>query len=161
MGVGKSAVGKSLSEKLGFSFVDTDLLIEDAEERKISDIFKMDGEEFFRGLETEVLETLSNYEDLVIATGGGIVLRSKNVGILRDMGHIILLTASPDVILKRIESDGSRPLLENGDKLQKIKDILEKRKVVYESSADFKVDTSDKNIEEVVEEIINYVQDKS
>lgn len=161
MGVGKTEVGKSLAEKLAFSFLDTDNLIEEAEGKKITQIFKDEGEQHFRKLETEVLETLQDYEDFVLSTGGGIVLKEENVALLREMGKIILLKATPEVICERLKNVSDRPLLAQGDRLEKIKEILSKRDPIYNSSADLIIETSEKTIEEIVEEIINYAKDIS
>lgn len=161
MGVGKSEVGKAAAERLGYSFLDTDELIEKSEDKEISRIFKENGEEYFRGLETEVLETLQNYDDFVLSTGGGIVLKEKNIGLLKGMGPLVLLTARPEVIFERIKSVNNRPLLETGNKEDKIKEILSVRDPIYNKAADLTIDTSDKKIEEIVEEIVSYAQNKS
>lgn len=161
MGTGKTEVGKRLAEKLFNDFLDTDELIEKSEGKKISDIFKDNGEEYFRNLETEVIETLQDYENYVLSTGGGIVLKDQNVQLLKEIGPIVLLTAREDIILSRMKDKNDRPLLENGDKAEKIKGLLAKRDPIYKSAADYIVDTSDKSVDNIVEEIINHVQNKS
>lgn len=161
MGTGKTEVGKRLAERLSNDFLDTDELIEKSEGKKISDIFKDNGEEYFRNLETEVIETLQDYENYVLSTGGGIVLRDENVRLLKEIGPIVLLTARDDVILSRVSDKDDRPLLEQGDKAEKIKELLAKRALIYKAAADYTVDTSDKSVDNIVEEIINHVQNKS
>lgn len=160
MGVGKTEVGKNLAGRLSYSFLDTDTLIEDAENKKIPQIFKDHGEPYFRKLETEVLETLQDYDEFVLSTGGGIVLKEENVALLREMGKLVLLTARPEVILERLKLTDDRPLLQTGNKLEKIKEILSVRDPIYNESADMTIDTSDKKIEEIVEEIFNNDQNK-
>ena len=157
MGVGKSEVGRGLAAGLGMEFLDTDALIEAAEEKKIAQIFAEKGEEYFRGLETEVVKTLEDYDNFVISTGGGIVLREENVKMLKEIGPLVLLTSKPEVIFERLKDAKDRPLLEKGDKLENIKAILEKRDPIYEKVADLKVDTSSITPEKAVEEIKNWL----
>lgn len=161
MGVGKSAVGRLLAERLNLSYLDSDELIEETEGRKISEIFAKEGEDYFRGLETEVIKTLIEYDAFVASTGGGIVLREENVKMLKEIGPLILLTARPEIIYERIRSANDRPLLEQGGKLGQIKELLLKRAPIYNKAADYTIDTSDAPVETVVEEIIKYVQSKS
>lgn len=159
MGVGKSEVGRALADKLKLNFLDTDELIEKTEERKIAEIFSKEGEGHFRELETEVLITLSDYDNFVLSTGGGIVLREENVKLLKEIGPLVLLTAREEVIMERVKSTEDRPLLA-GDKAEKIKEILSTRNPIYNKAADFTVDTSDITPEEAADKIINYVKSK-
>ncbi|MBI5700703.1 shikimate kinase [Candidatus Saganbacteria bacterium] len=161
MGVGKSEVGKRAASRLGYNFLDTDELIEKIEGRKISEMFEKEGEKYFRDLETESLKTLVDFDDFVLATGGGIILREENVKLLHEIGKVILLTAATDTILSRIGSMKNRPLLEDGEKAQKIKEILQKRDPIYNSSADHKIDTTKKDVDSVAEEIIKYAKGQS
>lgn len=158
MGVGKSSVGKLLAEKLGYSYLDTDELIEKTEGRKISEIFKKDKEEYFRNLETEVLRTLEDYENFVLSTGGGIVLKPENVRLLKEMGKVILLSADPKVIFERIKDLKDRPLVESKDKKEKIIALLQKREMIYNTACDCNIDTTNKTIEQVSEEILKYAK---
>lgn len=161
MGVGKSAVGRLLAERLNLSYLDSDELVEETESRKISEIFAKEGEAYFRDLETEVIKTLIEYDAFVVSTGGGIVLREENVKMLKEIGPLILLSARPEIIYERVKSVKDRPLLEQGEKLTQIKELLLKREPIYNKAADYTVDTSDAPVETVVEEIIKYVQSKS
>src|SRR3989339_1091844 len=153
MGTGKSTVGKKIAERLGFSYIDTDEVIEKTEKKKISEIFNEYGEKYFRDLETEVIKTLQDYDHFIIATGGGMVLRDENVKMLKALGPLVLLYTNPDVIFERIKSVQNRPLIEE-DKLDKIKEILKQRDPIYSKVADFKVDTSLLAIDEVVDIIL-------
>jgi len=157
MGVGKTEVGKALADKLKLNFLDTDELIEKTEGRQISEIFDKEGEPYFRDLETEVLKTLGNYDNFVLATGGGIILREENVELLREIGPLILLTAREEIILERVKDTEDRPLL-TGDKAQKIKEILSVRNPIYNRVADFIVDTSEITPEQATEEIIKWLK---
>jgi len=161
MGTGKTEVGKNLAERLGYSFLDTDDLIEKTEKKRISQIFDKKGEEYFRNLETEVIKTLQDYDKFVIATGGGIVLKDENIKLLKQIGSLVLLSAAPEIVLKRLENDNTRPLLKSENKEEKIKEMLSIREPIYNNAADFKVDTSDKDVKTIIEEILSYVQNKS
>lgn len=157
MGVGKSEVGKSLAWRLNLDYLDTDELIEKSAEMTIPEIFKKDGEERFREIEKEVIETLEDYDGFVISTGGGAVLREENVKMLKEIGPLVLLTASPEAIHERLKDKDDRPLLKDGDKLKKITEILEKRLPVYEKIADFTLDTTKITPAKAAEEIENWL----
>jgi len=154
-------VGHLLAKELKMSFLDTDELIEKTEGRTIAEIFKTEGEEYFRNLETEVLETLQDYDHFVLSTGGGMVLREENVSLLKAMGPLILLWAPPEVVWERVKNETHRPLLNVPDPLAEIKKILEFRTPIYERVADLKVDTSGKSIDVVAQEILTWLKSRS
>ncbi len=160
MGVGKTAVGKVLAEKLGRSFVELDSLIEQKAGESIPDIFQRDGEAAFRELEIEVTKEVSKDKKLVIACGGGIVLNKINIDRLRQQSRIVYLTASPKVILKRVSSEeGQRPLLEVDNPTLTIRELLDFRKPFYEKAADIIINTSKLDINSVAEQIISKLKD--
>ncbi len=160
MGVGKTAVGKALAEKLGKSFVELDLLIERRVGKSIADIFQQDGEAAFRELEIEVTEEISKDKNLVIACGGGIVLNKINIERLRKNTRMVYLTASPGVILERVANEeGQRPLLEVDNPTLAIGEMLSFRKPFYERAADIRIDTSKLDINTVAEQIIGKLKD--
>ena len=113
MGCGKSTCARMLSRALGCRFVDTDSLIEQREGRSISDIFARDGEEYFRDVESSVARELSCQDGLVIATGGGIILREENVTELRKNGFLVWLNRPPEEIFDSVSMAG-RPLAQDG-----------------------------------------------
>lgn len=154
MGSGKTTAGKLLAEKLSMHFIDTDDLIEQIAQKKISDIFKENGEAHFRDMESKIIDTLSGYDKFVIATGGGIVLRPENVTKLKAIGQLVLLSAKPDVIYDRVKGNKDRPLL-HADPMAKIKDILGKRNPIYRAAADIEVDTSKLSVAQVVDMIMS------
>ena len=130
-----------------------DQIIVEQNQMAISDIFKLYGEEHFRDLESALLEEVQMKENQVVSCGGGVVLRKKNVDIMRQNGIIILLTASPETILKRVENDVSRPVLEGKKTIQGIADLMETRREKYEMAADVTIHTDEKSIAQICEEI--------
>jgi len=158
MGVGKSEVGRSLAARLNMNFIDTDEIIEKTEGMKISQIFEKNEEPYFRDLETEVIKTLEDYDNFVISTGGGVILREENVKMLKEIGPLVLLTSKPEIIFQRLKEAKDRPLLMSGDKMEKIKGILDFRNPIYEKVANFKVDTSNIAPDAAVEEIIKWIK---
>jgi 3-dehydroquinate synthase len=135
MGTGKTSVGRKLSEKLGYPFIDSDTLIEEREGMPISLIFKEKGEEYFRKVECEMIEDISRRHDVVIATGGGVIKNRENVENLRRRGVIFCLTADPEIILKRVMLEGGkRPLLDVEEPLNEIKKLLSDREEFYKQA---------------------------
>jgi shikimate kinase len=133
MGTGKSATGEIVARRLEREFLDMDAVIERRAGKSISRIFREDGEPAFRRMERELVGELALRRNLVIAAGGGVVLNADNIRDLESSGVLICLTASADVILQRLRGDDRRPLLEDGDKAQRIKQILEQRQFLYEA----------------------------
>ena len=155
MGVGKTAAGKVLAQKLNKKFVEMDALIEQKAEKSIPEIFQQDGETAFRELEIEVTKEVSQGKNQVIACGGGVVLNKINIDRLKKEAVIIYLTASPEVIMRRISTvEGERPLLNTSDKALTIQELLTFREPFYERGADIKIDTTALDINAVVDQII-------
>ena len=155
MGVGKTAAGKVLAQKLNKKFVEMDALIEQKAEKSIPEIFQQDGETAFRELEIEVTKEVSQGKNRVIACGGGVVLNKINIDRLKKEAVIIYLTASPEVIMRRISTvEGERPLLNTSDKALTIQELLAFREPFYERAADIKIDTTELDISAVVDQII-------
>ncbi len=160
MGVGKTAVGKVLAEKLGRSFVELDSLIEQKAGKSIPDVFQQDGETAFRELEIEVTKEVSKGRNLVIACGGGLVLNKINIDRLKQQSRIIYLTASLGVILKRVSGEaGERPLLKLASRALNVRELLGFRKPFYERAADITIDTSKLDIDSVAERIIEKLKE--
>ncbi len=154
MGTGKSAAGRIVATRLKRDFVDMDAIIEDRTGKKISEIFADEGEAHFRGLERELTKELSAREDLVIATGGGIVLNPDNIEDFSKTGVVICLHADPDVILQRVAKDTHRPLLEgDDDKIKAIRDLLAKRQKLYDAIP-LKIDTNNHTARDTAEEVL-------
>lgn len=153
MGTGKTAVGENLSRILGYPLIDTDDLIEEEVGLSIPEIFSRFGEPFFREVESRVVERVSKLDAHVISTGGGVVLREENLENLRRNGIIFCLNATPEEIWRRVSSESHRPLLNVPDPMGRIRELLVKRAPFY-AKADFQIDTTDRSIEEITEEIL-------
>jgi shikimate kinase len=153
MAVGKSAVGRTLARKLGRRFVDLDKIIEKSEGMKVKDIFSRKGESYFRRAEKQALAEVLFQGEQVIATGGGVVIDEENIRLLREKSFLVCLTAAPEVLLRRAGKSRQRPLLEGGDRSQRIDELLAQREKSY-AQAHIAVDTSDLTVEQVVEKII-------
>ena len=156
MGTGKTAVGQVLAKRLNRQLIEVDAIIEQTAGKTISDIFSNDGEIYFRELEIEAIKQAAAGEKQVIACGGGAVLNTINIDRLRVTGVIINLSAAPEIILKRtIKQNGSRPLLNVEQPLDRIKELQKLRKPLYDRAADVTINTSKLNIDAVAEKIIN------
>jgi shikimate kinase len=142
MGVGKSTVGKALSERLGYGFVDMDEMIERRAGAKIKDIFATEGEKGFRALEKEVAKEVGKRDRHVIACGGGAVLDPENAEALRSNSVLVLLTASIDEIMERTRKSDVRPLLNVDDARAEAEALLRERMPLYLEAADLVMDTA-------------------
>jgi shikimate kinase len=157
MGTGKSTTGRNLSEKLDFDFYDTDKLIEKVEGRKIKDIFEQDGEEYFRQKESEALSATQTLKNVVIATGGGIVEKEENRLFLENEDKVIFLDSTPERQYERTKDSRKRPLINNGDRLEILKKLYQKRFNFYEAVSKIKISMDNLNTEEILKKIINFL----
>jgi len=153
MGSGKTEVGRRLAERLGYTFVDTDAVIEKKEGRSIPDIFDEHGEAYFRDLETEVVKGLSGIRHHIISTGGGIVLNRDNIATLKQIGLVVWLKASPETIYERVRHESHRPILRVDKPMEEIKRLLDLRSSLY-SEADVSIDVDGLQVEEIVNSIV-------
>jgi len=134
MGSGKTSTGRPLAEKLGYGFVDADAVIEQVAGCTISEIFERDGEEEFRSLETQVMRSISERHSLVVATGGGVVTRIENWGMMHQ-GIVIWLDVERRQLLQRLQSDSTqRPLLMTEDPAEALDAILKQRRPLYDEA---------------------------
>lgn len=158
MGAGKTAVGNMLARRLGKSFIDVDLLIEEKSGLTINEVFDRHGEPYFRRIESEMIADISKSDDLIVAAGGGAVVDDSNLANLQKMGHLIYLSARPEVIHERTKHKHHRPLLETEDRRERIAHLLEQRRPYY-ARADYEIDTSNLTVEDVVERIVMYLRE--
>lgn len=153
MGAGKSTIGRVLAAELHLGFRDSDKVIEDRTGADIPWIFDMEGEEGFRDRESAVLEELARNEGMVIATGGGIILRPQNREVMKSSGYVCYLTASIEQLVERTARDKKRPLLQVENPRQKIIDLVTLRDPLYVETADFIINTDRRSPKLVAQEI--------
>jgi shikimate kinase len=142
MGSGKSSVGRRIASRAGHRFVDTDALVTARAGQSITQIFAQHGEAYFRDLETATLAELDATSGIVLATGGGIVLRAENRAALRRIGVVAWLDADPDALFERVSRNRKRPLLQTGNPRASFDTLLASRREIYASTADFSVDST-------------------
>lgn len=155
MGAGKSTIGKMLSSRLGYTFFDTDHIIEDKTGADIPWIFDVEGESGFRDRESAVLEEVLQESNAVIATGGGIIVREKNVKLLQNFSPVFYLSATVDQLVERTHKDKKRPLLQVDDPKSKIQELYTARDPLYRKVADHIVMTDSRGPKHVVQTIMN------
>lgn len=154
-GVGKTTIGDALSRALNREFLDIDILIERQTNISIENIFSIHGEVYFRELESNIVKQIYQDKNLIISTGGGIVLVKDNIDRLRENGIIVLLEGTIDYIINNIKkSKNNRPLLNGVDIQDKVKSLYNNRKELYLSAGDFIVLVNNKSVDEIVYEII-------
>lgn len=160
MGTGKTAAGRRLAQRLRREFVDTDAEIEKVTGKTVAQIFARDGAVRFRSEEALLAKKLAGRRGLVVSTGGGMVLNPENVRLFKENGILIALTADPEVIMGRVKSKKSRPLLAKGDLREVVEGLLKEREGVYDV-AEFTVDTGKFSVDEVTEKIIRYLSERN
>ncbi|MBI2898827.1 MAG: shikimate kinase [Planctomycetes bacterium] len=159
---GKSSVGRTLAERLKCDFVDCDEYIERKTALSIREIFDIAGESYFRMLESDAIADLSRRDGIVIATGGGAVLRYKNIRNLKRNSRVFFLEVGAESAYERFQSDPAtqnrRPSLTGKDIFTEIRAQVEFRRPYYQSAADVVVQTDGRPLEEVVKEILEHLQ---
>ncbi len=151
MGSGKSSVGRLLARQSGWPRLEIDEMVEKDLGMSINQIFAQLGEGEFRQAETDVLQKLGSGEPVIIVTGGGIVLRPENIERLRELGTVVWLKADLETLRGRLARRKNRPLLQTENPAATIATLLEERKNIYEEAADFVVDTSGLDLQEVAQ----------
>jgi shikimate kinase len=157
MGSGKTTLGKILSKKLDKNFYDSDHVIEEKLGVDVPMIFEYEGEAGFREREKDSLKELVSKQNIVLATGGGIILSKSNRDLLSENGIVIYLKSNQKDLIKRMKNDKTRPLLKNGNIEEVIKKLCKEREPLYEEIADFEIMTKNKRIHEIVNEIITII----
>jgi shikimate kinase len=159
-GTGKSTVSQLLSARIGWPCLDADIELERRAGKSIRDIFAKDGEMAFRDLETAILQELTNQDRLILALGGGAVLREENRLSIRR-GLVVWLQADPPTIWERMRADplttGQRPNLTTGG-LKEIEELLAARTPLYEDCADYTVQTAGRAPDQIADEIVCLLQ---
>jgi 3-dehydroquinate synthase len=154
MGAGKTTVGRALAKKLNKRFIDSDHEIEARSGVSIPVIFEIEGEASFRQREAEAIRSLTAQQGIVLATGGGAVLRPENRELLKSRGTVIYLRASVSHILQRTGRDKNRPLLQTADPAKRLEQLTREREPLYREVADIIIDTGRPNISTLVQVIL-------
>jgi shikimate kinase len=159
-GTGKSTIARRLADKLGWSAVDADEFLEHRFGKTIRAIFAEEGEAGFRAKEAAILAEICQHAKQVIATGGGVVLRSDNRQMIKNAGFVVWLTADAQTLWNRLQADASskerRPALTTGG-LAEIVELLQAREPYYRDCANLVVDTVGLVPEEIVATILGHV----
>ncbi len=158
MGVGKTTIGHYLSNNLKLEFIDSDHEIEKRAGVTIPMIFEFESEIGFRRRERAVINELTRQNNIVLSTGGGVVLDINNRQYLKKRGYVIYLYASVDELLERTSHNNNRPLLQTGNPREKITNLLEERHPLYKMTADSIIDTTQKSIRQVIKLILGHLK---
>jgi shikimate kinase len=158
MGAGKSTVGRLLAASLGYEFVDCDAELERRCGARIATLFELEGEAGFREREAQLLDELTARQGIVLATGGGAVLRAQNRERLRARGLVIFLDASAVEIERRTRHDTSRPLLQGPDRMARIETLAEQRRPLYLETAHLRFRSPARNPRRLVQAILEHPQ---
>lgn len=159
MGAGKTTIGRQIASELSLEFFDSDHEIEDRTGVTITHIFDIEGENGFRKRETAMLDELTEQKGIVLATGGGAILKSENRQFLMSRGTTIYLYANIDTLLERTSKDRNRPLLQTEDPQAKLEELLEIRDPLYRETADIIIDTGKDSVRLALKEILKKLQE--
>jgi 3-dehydroquinate synthase len=147
MGAGKTTVGKLLAKQLGKTFIDSDEEIQKRTGVTIPHIFDVEGEDGFRLRESGVIQDLLKQHDIVLATGGGVVLSPQNRAVLKHNGIVVYLKSSVHDLWQRTRHDQNRPLLQTNDPRAKLQELVDLRDPLYEETADFAIHTGKQSVQ--------------
>lgn len=160
MGSGKTTIGRHLAALLGFDFQDTDAIVEARTGADIAWIFDVEGEAGFRDREQRAIAEATKRRRLVLATGGGAVLRPENRCLLRRRGVVVHLDAAAEVLVDRVRRDRRRPLLQGQDAGQRIAALLAERQPLYQAAAHFAVVTDGRPARVVAADVLARLQSR-
>jgi shikimate kinase len=160
---GKTTLGKALAERLGMEFVDADELVEQRHQMTIKEIFEKKGESVFRLWECDAIAGIAKLDGHVIATGGGAVLRYKNIRNLKRNSVVVFLSVCPDTAFERIQRDpksrSRRPALTPKDPHTEVSEQYRMREPIYRGVADIVIDTTDHTVARCVEQILTKLKE--
>lgn len=157
-GAGKTTVGRHLARRMQRSFIDADHEIEARTGVRIPLIFDIEGERGFRDRESKVIAELANESNLVVATGGGAVLRSENRAALKQGGTVVYLHVAPRLLFERTRLDPNRPLLQVADPMRKIEELFAERDPLYREVADIVINSMGGSINYLIKHVERELQ---
>jgi len=160
MGAGKTTIGRLLAKSLGQAFYDSDKAIEDQTGVDIATIFEFEGEKGFRIREKKMIKELAQLEDIILATGGGVILDQENREQLKENGFVVYLQCSVDRIADRTSRNSQRPLLNVENPKETIQTLINEREDLYLACADFVIDSGQMQSKQAVKEILKEYTDK-
>ena len=155
MGAGKTTMGRQLAKKLHLEFFDSDKVIEERTGATIPLIFELEGEAGFRQREQAIIDEFTQKNNLVLATGGGAVLREANRQHLKSRGIVIYLHSDIAHLMERIRHDKNRPLLQTPDPEAKLREIMAQREPLYRETAHITINTGDVSIRAAIQAILD------
>jgi shikimate kinase len=158
MGVGKTTIAHHLTEILKLTFIDSDHEIEKQSGATIPLIFEYEGEAGFRKRERAIIAELTALDNIILSTGGGVVLSASNRQHLQNRGYVIYLHASVDDLLERTAHSRNRPLLQTSDRREKLETLFKIRHPLYTQVADVTIETGQRSIRQVVKAVLKHVQ---
>ena len=155
MGSGKTTVARSLAEKTNLQWIDTDLLITRSAGKSISELFET-SEDYFRSWERDICRSLRNKSNCIISTGGGIIHSEETCNILKEIGEVVYLEASPQTLFERVKDSTHRPLLQTEDKFTALSTLLKKRHPLYTKLATYTLKTDQLTIDVISDTLIEH-----
>lgn len=158
MGSGKTTIGQRVAQLLGLDFLDCDHELELRTGASVSLIFDVEGEAGFRDRETRMLEELTARPGVLLATGGGVVLRERNRKLLRRTGLVVYLRTSVAQQLKRLSRDRARPLIQTGDRHERLSRLAEQRNALYEDLADIDFPSRDRSPDITAQQLADVIR---
>ena len=158
MGSGKTTIGQRLAGLLGLDFVDCDRELEAHTGASVNLIFDVEGEKGFRSREAALLRELAARDDIVLATGGGVVIDAGNRAVLKARGLVVYLKTSVDQQLRRLSRDRTRPLLQTPDRRRRLQQLAEQRNPLYEDVADIEFPARNRNADVVARQLADVIR---
>ena len=153
MGSGKTTIGRQLAKSLRLEFCDSDREIEQRTGAAVALIFEIEGEAGFRNREAQVIDELTRRDGMILATGGGAVLREENRRCLAERGFVVYLRAPLDLLVERTSRDRNRPLLHNTNPRERLAQLLHEREPLYRGVADLIIDTGHRTVRQIIHQI--------
>jgi shikimate kinase len=159
MGSGKTTIGQRVARRLGLEFHDSDQELEAQTGASVSLIFDVEGEAGFRERETRMLEQLTRRRGVLVATGGGVVLRKRNRELLKRSGLVVYIRTSVAQQMRRLNRDRSRPLLQTGDRKAKLARLAEQRNPLYEELADIQYPSQNRGLDDTAKALADLIRE--